>query len=174
MLRYVVTDFGKVEDLTRREKLRLRQRSVTGIANGRRRMDDYLVWVLCPRHGGPGMAGLPAGFLAGALTQRMRLGSTFFESIGRRRAIGVRAVRSELGFQLRYRCTEFCDYRLLLHDHCLQRKNQCIFFCVAQATWNHEPSILQSAGATCRPIPTYPVTLFLIFSHTMGAIRAVY
>ena len=104
------------------------------------------------------MAGLPAGFLAGALTQRMRFRWAFFESIGRRRPIGVRAVRSELGFQPRYRCTEFYDYRLLLHDHCLQRKNQCIFFRVAQATWNHEPSISQSAGATCSPVPTYPVT----------------
>ena len=110
-------------------------------------MDDNLVGVFRPGHGTPGMAGLATGLLAGTLTQRMRLGWTFFKSIGRRRAIGVRAVCSELGFQLRYRRTQIRDHRLQLHNHCLLlrkgraqffndcllRKDQRIFFIASQA-----------------------------------------
>src|ERR1700726_556800 len=145
MLRHDVMDFGKIENLTRCEKARFRQRSIARFAKRMRRMDDDLIRIVLPRWGHPRMSGLAAGLLAAATTQGSRFGWTLLQAVRRRRAIGVRAVCRKLGFQLRYGRTEFfnrfllfCDNRpqlldddTLLGDNSLQRKNKRVFLVIA-------------------------------------------
>jgi len=101
-------------------------------------MGDDLIRIVLPRRGRPRMSGLPAGLLAAATTQGSRFGRTLLQTVGRRRAIGIRAVCCKSGFQLRYARAEFYNRFLLFRDGCLefshkrlQRKNKRVFFCMA-------------------------------------------